>query len=400
MNNYNEIYRFLSFWKNIAKDNPQYKFGTGVFNNPIYKSLTLQGVDNSNSEYDLAYDEARNNGEKVVNPKLYSIRDKFENDAFLYPFFEKQYCYYLNFVSNDDEIDYTSQQLKIYIPLDSQHIELGSKMIFDFISKNRIRSNSKIGSEIRFDDIVVRVLYIDDLKAIIDFVSNNEYIQEGLIKPNPFAFNYNGLALACDGNLSYNSVVAGLVDMYIGYKQNENINTVNPINFYKYLERIYNEEFVLNTSHSIEQYFTKIRSNKEKAFDKKSYEEVISLIINSNKKEFNLDMFLEHYDKCCYSNLSYEDTIQLLKDLLNLFSNKISSKKNISIEEARVVSIRCLETYLNEDEDRYIPSDFDFRNRIINSNFKTNMKIILESSNMSIWDFIDLEEDKLVIAKN
>ena len=118
-------------------------------------------------------------------------------------------------------------------------------MLFDFISVNNISHVSKIGKRIRFDDIVIRVADESDARMILDFVKNNRYMQEGLLKPNPFAFSKDGIALACDGNISYNNVISLLINNYIVDKKGKDLNAIGFEDFYNFVIDIYINIFIL-----------------------------------------------------------------------------------------------------------------------------------------------------------
>lgn len=113
-------------------------------------------------------------------------------------------------------------EIKMYIPLDYQHIKEGANQLFDFIASEGIEHQSKIANKIRNDNIVVRVNSLEDAKKIIDFVENNDYIKEGLIKTNPFLANCNGVGLAMDNNYSYNSTISQIISEFVMYLREHN----------------------------------------------------------------------------------------------------------------------------------------------------------------------------------
>ena len=127
--------------------------------------------------------------------------------------------------------------IKIYIPIDSEHIEKSGKMIFEFLARENIVHLSKIGKCVRFDDIVIRTNNSESANKIIDFVNNNEYIKEGLLTCNPFAVNVDNISMAYDNTLSYNMVVSSWISSYINWEcKNNNLDNVSFLRFRTFVE--------------------------------------------------------------------------------------------------------------------------------------------------------------------
>ena len=107
--------------------------------------------------------------------------------------------------------------LKLYIPLDFDHIDRGTTELFDFIYSKGISHSSKVGLNMRSDNIVVRVAYddIDSAMDIINFVKENEYIMEGLNPTNPFLPTINGVGVMIENGQSYNDNICHLISAYV-----------------------------------------------------------------------------------------------------------------------------------------------------------------------------------------
>lgn len=113
-------------------------------------------------------------------------------------------------------------EIKIYIPMDYNHITEGANQLFDFLASTNIEHQSKIASIIRNDNVVLRVNSMEDAKTIIDFVNNNSYIKQGMINVNPFLPNYNGIGMAMDNTYSFNSTVSSIIANFITKLRNQN----------------------------------------------------------------------------------------------------------------------------------------------------------------------------------
>ena len=129
----------------------------------------------------------------------------------------------------------TSNEIKLYIPLDYAHIKEGANQLFDFLASSGIHHQSKISSIIRNDDVVVRVNNLEDAERIVNYVNSNNYIKEGLMKTNPFLANFNGVGFAMDNNYSYNFTVCELISNFFNELKNKNrldLFTINNLNEY------------------------------------------------------------------------------------------------------------------------------------------------------------------------
>lgn len=130
-------------------------------------------------------------------------------------------------------------EIKLYIPMDYNHIEEGGKQLFDFIASTGIEHQSKIASIIRNDDVVIRVNSLEDANKILDFISNNKYIQEGLIKTNPFIPNFNGVGMVMDNNFSFNRETSQIISDFVEkLKKEDRLDLINVDQFNQYITSI------------------------------------------------------------------------------------------------------------------------------------------------------------------
>ncbi len=109
--------------------------------------------------------------------------------------------------SNDNKI-------KLYIPLKYHDIKEGLIKILDYLSQNNISYIAKITKYMRTDNIIICLDNIRDVKSIIEYIDNS-IVHEMLLELNPFIFNYHGIGLVMDNNLSYNDEVAKVIYNYI-----------------------------------------------------------------------------------------------------------------------------------------------------------------------------------------
>ena len=163
---------------------------------------------------------------------------KFQKNENTNVFVSENWKYFCQFIGRNSKTP-TYNKLKVYIPLDKDHIYAGVNDIFEFTSRNNIPHKSKVGKHTRFDDVVLRVDSISDAEKIRNFVNNNGYLKEGLIRPNPFAFTDGNIAFAWDGDLSYNTVVSEWISSYINSRENVSYN-----DFLQFIKQSYSEIFI------------------------------------------------------------------------------------------------------------------------------------------------------------
>ena len=385
---YKRIDDFLKRWATIAKSNPNLSFNTKSMKNAIYNELIRLGVDEKEKSVNLRDTKSpqkfscNHYYSYIVNPDsaFNNWLQHFDKNNNIDVFVSPNWSYFCQFVSKDKTASIAKDHIKVYIPLDAKHIEEGAKQIFDFLSNNNIPHLSKIGKNIRFDDIVIRLVNKEDADKLINFVNNNKYIQNGLIEANPFAFNYNGIALACDGNLSYNDTIAGLIDMYIGQKKRENaLNTVGLRNFYSYLINVYQKQFI---EHKIDFITREFEINPNDRETLNNYENVIRLVVNSQNPTFTYDKFIEHYEKCSGKENKKEIDIDSINNMLIETVNTMSERFN-SLEDALI----NVEVYVQTGQKNLLTRQKGLRDKVTNSNFRESIRELLKIKKISFRDY-------------
>ena len=388
MNKTEKINAFLDFWVEIAKSNPNYQFNSSMSTDCIYNSLVHLGVKEEDKGVNLKDAPSKlfpNVHTTNFNNDLFNSNSTFGNLINNYKNSRKTNVYvtlnlkkFLQFVSRDLKAKRMNNHIKVYIPLDSDHIELGTKLIMDFLENNNISHFSKMSRRIRFDDLVIRLINSEDAIKLINFVNNNNYIKNGLIEPNPFAFNKNGISLAVDGCISYNGTIAGLIDLYMDEcKSNNRLDRVNADDFYRFVFTKYKGQFIDKNDNSIYYLF---RCNKEEL--RKNYREVISLILKSYNPLFTFHDLIEHYNLCIQDDkkdmLDINKTNNLLVETIVTMTKKYNE----------FISLNNVEAYLHNGEARLITQTDGLRNRIVNSKFRESMIDILRQKNISYRDYV------------
>lgn len=386
------INEFLLFLKDLAIENPTFPFGEKEGMDRIYHELVHIGVKDEDRKVNLSKQVSMLTPNFSMNSEyaspLAAPHSTFNNWIQNYAqsrntrvFIEddKEWSYFCQFTSRNKRARATHEHLKVYIPLDAKHIEFGVKQIFDFLDANDISHISKVGSEIRFDNVVIRLANPDDVDKLINFVKTSRYIQEGLIEPNPFAFSRDNIALACDGSQSYNGTVANLINLYIAHhKKEKTLNKISVEDFYEYVNELYTQQFLTHTSDLLEKTLDWISPKEERNF-----REILRLIIKAHNKDFKYQDFLGHYAESSGRIILNDRTVLNTKRLL------IECLKALNEKYGSDVALNNMRSFYYTGNEDCITRDFNLRDRIVESGFRKDLHAFLEQSHLTYDQFVD-----------
>ena len=364
MNNAERINNFFNVFKNAKFKNPEVIFN----DNTVYHALTRFGV--SHDPKTILIQDSNYN-EIIKKEGLFSkwVMRFLKNKNTHAIVTDNYFCYF-----EHGDINNNSEFIKIYVPLKKSHIEKGVNKIFDFIDSEEITHTSKVSSDIRIDDVVIRVQRKIDADKIINFIKNDGYIKEGLLPPNPFAFNKDGLALACDGKSSYNTILAALLKEFIN---NNNPNNLNSNNFYKYLQNL--QSNIRNNNIDLDFFISKIFNDKKPS--NTDFERVLSLIINSHSSNFTYNDYLNHFHSGLNNRIEYNIN-QSLSITENLYNIICIMNQKYDLDSC----IALLYNYILTGDIKYIPQINNLRDDITNISFRNKVHKLLKTSNLSFND--------------
>ena len=379
--NKNKINDFLKFWQQILIENRNMDLKKTNVTHIIYNYLIKLGVSDN--------DKYKNNQEFFSK-----WIDYFKNKKNINVFISPTWQYFCQFINGD--VYKMNNYIKLYIPVDYNHLYRSGIEIFDFLEKNNISHLSKIGQEIRFDNIIVRLTNINDAKRLINFVNNNSYIQEGLIMPNPFSFNINNIAITSDGNISYNRIICAYIRLYLSYmKDNNLIQEINAISFITFIKNLYQSK--INNITNNNELFTQfeLHNNKE-LIDLKN----ITELIISSYKDYSLEDFNGFYNKI----ISKEQTNYELEDELEINKLLLKALEIMSNKEDKKTAIQRITRLLETDNYNYITNEKNLRYQLLNIDFANKLKIILNKKKINLISYINTipitkDEEKNLIEK-
>lgn len=386
------IDEFLKYFRDIALQNPHYRLSQ----RNVYGELTALGVPPSEKRAEIDH-------------HFSGWMRHFRNDPNCSVFVSPNWQYFCQFISKDGLARSAEEHIKIYVPLDAAHIDRGAKEIFSFLSKEGISHLSKIGSHVRFDDVVIRLINPEDVSKLMNFINNNKYIQDGLMPANPFVFNLNGIPMAVDGSLSFNSTVASFVQLYINDKIDKNIlDTVGVDDFYAFVNKYYNEVFA--NAQGLE------RLNRDFGergrlddYELVNYKNVIELFLKASKEGFTFDDYIEHYRECSNKSIQRDK----VRDIMDIKMGRTPTPRRNSKPEEKVddkakktnemllavidgmvekygdqyAVLNNINHYIMSGNESYITRYKNLRYMVADSSFREDLLEILRNKRMRFMDY-------------
>ncbi len=243
--------------------------------------------------------------DKKINLSTNGVFERFINKFYSRNtncFVDPNWSYFCQFTNRKSEFLGETDEIKIYIPQDADHIEKSVEMIFNYLDDKDIPHISKVAKLIRFDDVVVRLKNENDARDLLKFIENNSYIQEGLIKSNPFAFSSNNIAMVCDGRLSYNSVLADTFCAYMrDCKEKNTLDRVSLENYVSFLGQYYNDHFIDHKNLDDVVGDIELIDNTEDDNNYKlvNVKYIIALFLKGIDPNFNLNQYFNEYNARC-----------------------------------------------------------------------------------------------------
>ena len=298
---YSQINKFLKMFRDIYLQNPNVTIHNS---DTFYKCLSSYNIKNSTVNFKKYHFKWIDFFRKINNIKV------FVSENWQY------FCQFKNETSNNP-----ADCLKIYISVDEEHIYQAAIELFNYLAQNDIKHSSKIASENRTDDIVIRLENYQDYKKIKDFVTKSKVFQRGKQSLNPFVLTDNVLGYTFDGKLSYNKTVSKyLADYFKWVRLNKQLKNVSVQHFLIYLINMYKNVF--QSGININEYFENF--DVRNMLDLVNYEQITKLLITSiqtSNQQFDMDILKKF-------NQEFND--ENLKNRKMQHLNNLVSKQNIS----------------------------------------------------------------------
>ncbi len=353
--NNREIEEFLNNAYILARSNPS----TYITGDMIYSLL---------KDYHLKQNEVDQYGRGIDTRYMFERwENNFKNRKTKAFCDEVNFKYWFQFI-NDMRVPYKGERveyIKLYIPIDYNHLEEGVNELFSFLERERIPHLSKVGSKMRVDNVIVRLRKGDvtSAKKVIDFVGSNLYLRNGLNSCNPFIPTRNGVGFMNEHGNSYNTDIANIISSYI--------NKCIRINRKPNIEEF--REFVTQNTEDkdLVETFNKCSSIERKRVPQRidSIEKKTSLLMDALKATYlkygieQIKIALTNIIKYgYYNNITNGTNIMRLrdnlsenvspKDVYNIVSNSLKSLTNGGISLDRGldsgISVYCILLFSND----------------------------------------------------
>ncbi len=212
----NEMNNFLNMILSISKQNNKI-----LSTDDVYYLLCRTNIKNND-----------HNKKQYIENLFYTWIERFKEVRGINVFRAENWRYFCQFTNKMELVGFGARDIKIYVPLDYEHLSKGVNELFDFITSLNMAHASKVGMDLRNDNVVIRLPLEDTENAyrIIDFCNNNKYIKAGLNKTNPFVPNYNGIGLMYEEGFSYNHEIADGIAKFINRNLHKNSVNINDFN--------------------------------------------------------------------------------------------------------------------------------------------------------------------------
>lgn len=387
---------FFDFWRTIIKQNPNFDLNSLNNQDSIYSTLVFFDTKPEDNDTTIVQDGIFDSWLKYYN-NIDEVTVLFDQN-------NPCYCY---FNSTNKKIYHANDCLIIYVPLDHEHIENGVHIIIDYLTQNNITYIAKVNKKIRSDDIVISLNNPKELEQLCTFIDETPFIQEGLIKPNPFIFHYKNLAISTGNTLSYNSVLALYIKLYIQTgKDEDNLDKISNQDFIQFINNYYDDTFIKQSNK--DEIITTFNLTNNSTFSSEfiNIKNITELIIKSNTDNFTFDNLIEHYNK--YRNTSFVNKELTNSNHNELTEEEINETNNMLQHALEIMSTKFgkdnatkrLNKYIFNNSEQLITRDQNLRSKLVNSSFRINMLYILNNNTINLSEYIDSLENNNLDTEN
>lgn len=280
-NNYNlnvdmpridEMSGFLKYIYQLQKENP----GVKITSNMIYHEL---------KKYNVGPKDRTSDGRPKSVHHIFSIwEEKYktwktkgyvtDTPEFLFSF-------------SNGYID-ERQTIKIYIPIDFEHMENSIDLLTAYLENNNISHKSQVKPFIGSNNVVVS-LNKDDYEGLYKIVNIDSlkvgYIREGLNKVNPFLPTINGIGVVLDAKVNYSEEIAKAIESYIEKAKDEQTPKVDTHSFKQHLDSL---NGALKDEDNVKSIFESAITGKINFNEGYIKDKVIETAINATQKKYGL----------------------------------------------------------------------------------------------------------------
>ncbi len=361
-------------------------------NNSIYYFLTRYNIPQEDKNF-------------KVNTLFSEWIRYFQNKPNIKVFVSPNWKYFCQFVNYPSQNQPLNNAIKIYLHIGSKDILEVAKILFDFLSANNICHISKIGSDIRLDDIVIRVYSKEDYFKIKNFINQTPKIKNAMQDSFPIGFHDDKINLALDRDMSFNEVTSDYLYYYIVDCKKEKQN-VSYQSFLDYVSKIYFNVFIKKNKEDIDLFLKRFSGryySESQEYQLNNFHEITRVILES-LTENTFENYLRTVDFCNNQQL-IKSRVQGYSDILNPIN--ITESDYSLIEQCVLVmckkygieqTVINLNIFLNTGNFNKITRDYNLRSRFIKSMpLKKFKKILGQESIQTLVDDIVYGKAKIIL---
>lgn len=180
--------------------------------------------------------------------------------------------------------------IKLYISVDFDNIYRVSELLFKFMLNEGIVMQCKIAKNMRNDALVCRVVGRTAADKVCEYLNGLNY--ECRFRPNPFFLENGRASVAMDGSLSYNAMLAKLLEQYFELRKDSG-----------QLDRINCDDFNIFVTNQIAMFNGKTKDYFMNLYDISDKEKCMDFLMICNQISKNLDGSLSLNELYKYSEI-------------------------------------------------------------------------------------------------
>ena len=392
MNRYQLMDEFIKKMASILRENNDKVIPFEDINELVHTNLVKIGT--KHKDADLSFD-----GNNTFN----RLKSYFEDYRNIEVNIDPRNNYFIQLQNKPEEHINNIETIKLYIPQDTINMERSARELFEYLSSSNISHISRISKNERFDDIVVQVTNWNDADKIIKFARGNRQIKYGMLEPNPFIFNVDGIGISTSRGGSINNVITSLLSTYLNDKViNDKLNESSLLDFIDYSEKYYKHHFVdLNDiGEVVTDFDLKGCENSSSENNKKiaNVGSLVDLFVKGLDPKFNLDSFKEFYLENSNDGklIGVANAMGLLRNYKNnvngshfvgsidslLLESVDTFKEKYHIDDEHALKI--VDEYIHGGNIQKITRDNDIRKKYVKGDFANKLNKLMNLSGLDL----------------
>ena len=282
----NAMEDFLMYFKKVYSDNPTMPVQWRHFYFALQTYKVYEG------------ELVKFNKKPMMHPKygdyFISWKNHFKDNPNLQVYEDQRQNHFLQF----NNASYVEPSYKLYLNFPADSVEDCVKILFDYIADNKMMTISKVSDCPRADSIVLRMVNKEDTIKVINFINDHPLLSSCARETNPFLMRSGVVGLAYDDWLSYNGMVAYMLQKYFSFKVTSNsLENISLGDFRGFIYKFYKD--IIFNKDNLEQFlnddYIKSELSNSKHISKGKFLSNVKDIFEMMAIEFDPAMDINHY---------------------------------------------------------------------------------------------------------